>query len=104
VVRAVPAPAARVSAVFTSFHSWLALPVAGYWMTAAPSALEPLETSSSWPLLREVKVTASEPLTSLIFHSWEVEELSVCCSVAAARAVESPAMPSTLPLLRLTSS
>ncbi len=73
-------------------------------MTVAPWAVEPPETSSTRPLLREVKVTASEPLTSSIRHSWDVAELSVCCSAAADCAVESPAMPSTLPLLRFTSS
>jgi hypothetical protein len=39
--------------------------------------------SRTWPLLREAKVTTSEPLTSLLRHSCEVAERSVCCSAAA---------------------
>ncbi len=78
-----PVPATRASAVFTSFHCWLVPPWLGYWMSAAPWAVEPPETSRTWPLLREVRVTASEPLTSLIRHSCEVAELSVCCSATA---------------------
>lgn len=57
VQRAAAEEDAWVSAGFTSFHCWLVLPLSGYWMTAALSAVEPPETSRTWPLLREVKVT-----------------------------------------------